>query len=418
MKLKTILCTSACAAALAACSALPNSGPSQYDIAYSAVGTNEPSTPPGVAKVGYVLVDIDERVVQNSVDIGPGSFFKSFNVSKGAAPEIFVGVGDILQLTIFESKSGGLFIPSDSGTRPGNYVSLPNQIVDRDGKIAVPYAGEISAAGRRIEDIQREVQDKLASRAIQPQVVVSIVEQNWSTVSVVGEVQGATKVRIRRGGDRVLDVIAQAGGIRHPGYEIYVTLQRGKKHATVFFNSLVEHPEENVYVAPGDTVYVHREPRRFLAFGSNGASASPGVITASNQINFDQEKVSLAEGVAKAGGLMDYRADPSQVFLYRVEPREILLAMHVDLSNFPSSQEFIPAIYRANFRDPSSYFFAQRFQLRMRDILYVSNADSVEIAKLLGFFGTVTSNVAGYAHDGGVANHGWTYLTKGKAPSF
>jgi polysaccharide biosynthesis/export protein len=398
---------------LAACSALPMSGPDYRDISGNAVTTLEAANLPAF---NYALVDLNQAVVSNAVDIGPGSFFKSFKTGKGPAPEILVGVGDVVQISIFESKSGGLFIPADSGTRPGNFVTLPTQTVDRKGTLSVPYAGEINAVGRSLPEIEREIESKLARRAIEPQAVVALTEQNSTMVSVVGEVNTAAKLKIRRSGERVLDMISQAGGIKYPGYETYVTLQRGKRKATVYFNSLVAHPDENVFVSPGDTIYVYREPRRFLAFGANGMSSASAAAGLSNQFNFDQERVSLAEGVAKSGGLMDDRANPGQIFLYRLEAREVLGTMGVDLTKFPPNQEAIPTVYRANFRDPASYFYAQQFPMRMRDVLYVSNADSVEVMKFLNFARGITSTVAGVTQDAAATSHGARYLATGHAP--
>jgi polysaccharide export outer membrane protein len=114
---------------------------------------------------------------------------------------------------------------------------------------------------------------------------------------------------------------------------------------------------------------------------------------------FEQERLSLNEAVAKAGGLLDTRASPSHVFLYRMEFRETLEALKVDLKKFPRDQKLIPTIYRANFRDPSSFFFAQGFPMRHKDIIYVSNADAVEISKFLAFLRTITSTIAGVADD-------------------
>jgi len=58
------------------------------------------------------------------------------NAAKARPPRprgITLGVGDVVSITIFE-PSGGLFVPSDAGARPGNFVTLPNQIVDSNGK--------------------------------------------------------------------------------------------------------------------------------------------------------------------------------------------------------------------------------------------------------------------------------------------
>jgi polysaccharide export outer membrane protein len=61
---------------------------------------------------------------------------------------ITFGIGDILGVTIFEAASGGLFIPSEGGVRPGNFVTIPTRDVDIHGNISIPYAGSIRASGR------------------------------------------------------------------------------------------------------------------------------------------------------------------------------------------------------------------------------------------------------------------------------
>jgi polysaccharide biosynthesis/export protein len=398
-------------AGLCACGELPLSGPRHKDILAGA--TTSVVNPPDAVAFEYALVDINQLVIANAVDVDAGSFFKTFGAAKGYAPEVRVGIGDVLQVTVFESKSGGLFIPADSGTRPGNFVSLPPQVVDYKGNITVPYAGAIPAAGRSITSIQANIEAQLADRAIEPKVIVAFTEQNATTVSVVGEVNSPKRTRVVQNGSRILDAIADAGGIKYPGYDTFVTLQRRSRKSTVFFNTLVKHPEENVYVIPGDTLYVYREPRRFVAFG---AFNSFGALGATGQFNFDQERLSLAEGVGRAGGLIDNQANPGAVFLYRLESREALLCMGVDVSRFPPQSDAIPTVYRANFRDPSSYFYAQQFPMRGKDILYVSNAESVEVTKFLVFLRTVTSTAGGVAEDGASARHGIRYLSTGTAP--
>jgi polysaccharide export outer membrane protein len=373
---------------LSACSSLPLSGPSANDI-LSGATTRARTTRKDVAAFRYAFVDINARVVHYAPSSTSGSLYKSFGKNAEPAPEVLVGVGDVIQVTIFESKSGGLFVPADSGSRPGNFVQFPAQIVDRSGNIAVPYAGKVGAKGKSLIDLQNEIESKLAKRALEPQVIVSMTEQNSSMVSVVGEVRTPTKLRIRRNGERILDMIAQSGGTTHPGYDSYVTLHRGKRKVTVYFNTLVNKPRENIFVSPGDTIYVSHKPRRFAVFGAHAASGTG----TSNQYNFDQENMTLVEGVAKAGGLLDDRADPKRVFLYRAEPRNVLRRMRVDLRRFPRRQKLIPTIYHANLRDPAGYFFAQRFPMKLNDVVYISNADSVRVTKFLSFLGGSASNL-------------------------
>lgn len=396
MRMRGLLLCALTAAQLSACSALPASGPNYFDIADGAAASML-SERDAVA-FNYVLLDINRLVLDNVADIGPDSFFRSFGRGQGPAPVIRIGVGDIVQVSIFESASGGLFIPSEAGVRPGNFITLPPQEVDRSGNVTVPYAGSVPVVGRTVPEVQRDIEARLAKRAIEPQVLVTLVERNASEVTVVGDVVGAAnRFKILPGGERVLDVISKAGGLKYPGYEAFVTLQRGQQRATVYFPTLVNNPAENIYVRPGDTIYVYREQQKFVAIGALGTVGQTSGLT--GQFAFEQEHLSLNEAVAKAGGLLDARADPGQVFLYRLEHRQVLERMKVDLRAFPPEQDMIPVVYRANFRDPSSFFFTQAFPMRHKDVIYVSNADSVEVSKFLTYLVQIPSSVSGIAAD-------------------
>jgi polysaccharide export outer membrane protein len=192
-------------------------------------------------------------------------------------------------------------------------------------------------------------------------------------------------------------MISKAAGLKYPGYELFVTLQRGRQRATVYFPTLINNPEENIFVTPGDTIYVYREQQKFVAIGALGTVGQTSGLT--GQFAFEQERLSLNEAVAKAGGLLDFRANPGQVFLYRLEHREVLERLKVDLRAFPPEQVMIPVVYRANFRDPSSFFFAQSFPMRHKDVIYVSNADSVEVTKFLAYFLQYSSTTSGIGAD-------------------
>jgi polysaccharide export outer membrane protein len=272
------------------------------------------------------------------------------------------------------------------------------QEVDRSGNVTVPYAGLVPVVGRTITDVQRDIESRLSKRAIEPQVVVTLPERNASEVTVVGEVLAvANKFKIRPGGERVLDMISRAAGLKYPGYELFVTLQRGGRRATVYFPTLVNSPAENIFVAPADTLYVYREQQKFVAVGALGTVGQTSGLT--GQFAFDQEHLSLNEAVARAGGLLDFRANPGQVFLYRLEHRQMLERLKIDLQGFPPEQVMIPVVYRANFRDPSSFFFAQSFPMRHKDVIYVSNADAVEVGKFLGYLLLFTSSTSGAVDD-------------------
>lgn len=347
----------------AGCSIMPMSGPEDHVIK-SEQTVNGPE---------YGLVKLTPTVVDIVREYGPGAIAGSFPDNR-PPPSIKFGIGDVVAVSIFEAAAGGLFIPAEAGVRPGNFVSLPNQNVDSAGFITVPYAGAIKANGRTPSEIQQDIVKAIGNRAIEPQVVVSLITQNTSLISVLGEVNTPTRLTANAAGERILDVISRAGGPKGQGWETWVTLERHGKRATVPFGALVYTPMNNIWVHPGDTIYVYREPQIFLAFGASGAQG---------QFPFDMWKINMAQAMAKAGGLLDAQAEPSGVYVYRREPRELAERLGVDCSKFVGPT--VPIVYNADFRDPAAYFLATKFDMRDKDVLFAANAATVDTAKFLQF---------------------------------
>jgi len=205
---------------------------------------------------------------------------------------------------------------------------------------------------------------------------------------VLGDVTAPAKLELNPGGERVLDVISRAGGISTPNAETTITLQRNGTTATVPFDMLLSSPKENIYVYPGDVIFANRDRRTYLAFGASGLNG---------RIDFEDSNLTLGEAVAKAGGLLDSRADPGQVFLYRLVSPETLSAMGMPVT--AKAEKGFPVVFRINMRDPSTYFLAQQFPMEDKDIIYVSNSNSVELVKFLDIINSATSGVAGPAAD-------------------
>ncbi len=305
-----------------------------------------------------------------------------FNDHRGPT-SLKIGVGDIVSVTIYELGVGGLFFPLEGGLRQGNYITLPNQEVDNLGNISVPYAGSIRARGRTMVEIQNAIVSALKSRALDPQAVVSLIEQRAALISVLGEVGTPTRFRASAGGERVLDAISRAGGPRAAGHETWVLLERGSKIAVTPFEALIREPANNIYVRPQDTIYLFKEAQTFLAFGATERQG---------QFAFDQWRLSLAEAIARSGGLSDSRAEPSWVFLYRLERRETV--EKIDPKCLVSDAALIPVIYEIDLRDPASYFLASRFPMRDKDVLMVSNSRTVEATKFMTYIRSVSQTIS------------------------
>jgi len=202
-------------------------------------------------------------------------------------------------------------------------------------------------------------------------------------VSILGDVRSPAEVEVGPRGERLLDIISRAGGLSAPSVETYVTVVRGGRQATALFLTIVDDPSENIFVFPGDTIYVNRERRTYLVFGAAGANG---------RFDFDESDLTLGEALGKAGGLLDGRADPSQVYLYRLVPRSTLERVGVSVERFYG--EMIPVVFQADLTEPSMFFATQRFRMQDKDLLYISNASSVELTKFLDMIKGVASTAA------------------------
>ena len=151
--------------------------------------------------------------------------------------------------------------------------------------------------------------------------------------------------------------------------------------ATVPFMRITKDIAQKIFVHPGDVVTVLRKPRTFMAFGATGRNA---------EIQFGRDELNLATALGEAGGLIDNRADPSAVFVFRHEPAKFVQDIHPE-SQLASEEQSVPVVYCIDFSKPSGYVYANSFQMRDGDILYVSDAAGAEVQKFLQILGSGTA---------------------------
>jgi polysaccharide export outer membrane protein len=369
-------------ALLPACSLLPGTGPTSDAVQGNATAGLRSTT-----ALPYALIDVSADTIgflsQPNLITFQGEF-----PDKRPKPQQVAGVGDVLNVSIFEAAPGGLFTPATAaGARPGNFVDLPPQAVDQKGSIYVPYAGEIPAAARTLPEIQQAIVARLRNRAIEPQVVVSLNQQHSSVVSVLGDVNTPGVLALNSVGERLLALIARAGGPKFEAVESYVTLQRDGKKVRVLLSRVVHDPNENIFIRPNDVIFITREAPTFTALGA----LNQNVFGFNSEIAFDVETLTLAQAIGKAGGLNDNQSDPAEVFVYRYEDRRFVEKFGVDTKRFVYDR--IPTIYHLNIRDPSGMLLAAGFQMRTKDVMYVANAKVVDYYKLLGLINNTAASV-------------------------
>src|SRR5262249_13578465 len=148
---------------------------------------------------------------------------------------------------------------------------------------------------------------------------------------------------------------------KDPVEKITLQVTRGATARSLPLSAVISDPHENVVLQPGDVVTALYQPMSFTALGATGKS---------DEVNFEAQGISLAQALARAGGVVDARADAQGVFIFRFEANA---ALHWPRPPSTTPEGKVPVIYRLNLEDPRSFFVAQSFRIENKDVLYVAN---------------------------------------------
>lgn len=369
--------------ALTGCSTfLPSSGPSASDVV---------ETPDTATHAGIKVVEMSPAMVQRAImSQRRASLSDALGASAATVPKLTIGSGDAVEVSIWEAPPGALFGSSQVDPRTGSSSSarvatLPEQVVNGGGNINVPFAGSIRALGRTPQEVEEEIARRLKSKANDPQVLVRILRNSTSTVTVMGEVNNSNRLSLTPRGERLLDALAAAGGFRQPVGKITIRVTRevteqGRRSTRVVslpLETVITDPSQNILLQPGDVITALYQPNSFTVLGA----------TAKNEeINFEAQGITLAQALARAGGLQDARANPGGVFIFRFEDP----AMLGGAGTGPTTADGkIPVVYRVDLKDPATFFMAQEFPMRNKDVMYVANAPAAELQKFMNLLSGV-----------------------------
>ena len=375
-------------ATLGACSSLGSSGPSA-DAIKSANGE-----PVGLANIQ--VVDVTDAVARR---VMASSHTTLFSESLGDAAPVgsIVGPGDVLEVTVWEAPPAVLFgtsasfgasssssaLSSTSGV--GQRTPMPEMMVDGQGMIHFPFAGAVPAAGRTPRQIEREIEQRLSRKAHDPQVAVRLVTNASANVTVVGEVTTNARVPLTPRGERLLDIIATAGGVKQPVGKTTIRITRGDRVVTLPLETIIHDPAQNIRLQADDVVTALYQPFSFTSLGATGTSA---------EVEFEATGITLSQALGRASGIKDDRADIRGVFIFRLEdPAALDPAVAATARRTPDGR--IPVVYRINLRDPASFFVAQSFPIENKDILYVSTAPLSDFQRFVSIISSLAFTALG-----------------------
>lgn len=350
------LLMSAAVIGLSGCASLPVSGPTGHEIRRAAIDKT--------TQYPFTLVEVETA---ENLPPSRGSPLPSLSPLP-PQPTDLIGPGDVLNVTVYEAGVS-LFgtaiktavVAGASGVDTSSSAEkLPPVRVDDYGYIKIPFVGRMRAAGRTAVELQTIIQNGLRGMSQDPQVMVSIEQSITNSVIMVGEVAKPGRLVLSTNKESLLDAIALAGGYRGSAKDAIVRVQRDGQIFEIRLSELLDMPQEDLRVAPGDRITLVSRPQSFSILGAPSKS---------DEVVFPRDKLTLAEAVAIAGGASPNAGDAAAVFVFRYAPQ----------ANGPDR----PTVYHLNMMRAGAYLLSQRFMIYDRDVLYIGNARANQPAKLV-----------------------------------
>src|SRR5690349_15552016 len=270
------------AAALPGCSHLPGSG-----FMRSTVEPGDDSKTNGIQ-----FVEVTDEVARQLLSQRASKLFSETLGNKVPSTEI-LRAGDVLDVTIWEAPpsvlfTGGVEIRGVASTGAPRSTTFPDQMVNSEGSINIPFAGRIQVVGRLPRQVEEDIAGRLKGIANQPQVLVRRTANLSSDVTVVGEFARSARIPLSPRGETLLDILAAVGGVRQPVNKTMIQVTRGKVIQSMPLDTIIRDPNQNVPLQPGDVITALFQPYSFTALGAVGRSA---------EVDFEAKGITLAQAL-------------------------------------------------------------------------------------------------------------------------
>jgi polysaccharide biosynthesis/export protein len=349
--------------ALPGCASLPSAGPTARQVTGA--------LKPGAAEV----IAIIPGTVSGESAIRTETL--GWTLSDGKEPSDWIVAGDRLSISAYEvgySLFGSAAASAEGNPAGSSTRAFPPIVVPESGAIDFPYAGRLRVAGLTPEEVGNLLEGRLRAKSRYIEVLVTAEPGPGRSAVVSGDVVKPGRVGLSGARERLLDAVALAGGPSARRADTVVRLTRGNQVGELRLDEVSAGSPANVILVPGDRIELSRLTRTLTVLG-----AAQKVT----EIAFDSTELTLSEALARAGGPLDEKADARGVFIFRYEARQ----------REDGTAKLQPVIYKLDLIDPASYFAAQRFQMRPRDVMLIANARSNQVGKFIQMVNQLTAPV-------------------------
>ncbi|WP_296653478.1 polysaccharide biosynthesis/export family protein [Paraburkholderia sp.] len=335
--------------------------------------SNQPKQQLTVHLIDSQLVMQQAQVSATPQVIPPSRYHDAANYIYHIAPQ------DILGVTVFDhpeltTPQGSTFSAGGNTTQTvGQALSQPytsalpgqadpyGQTVASDGTIYFPFVGRVRAAGKTPSQLRDQLASGLAPYVKNPQVDVRVLAYRSQKVQVTGDVKTPGPLAMSDVPLTLVDAITRSGGTTDNADINRVRLTRGGKLYVLDADRMLDGGDtsQNVMLQDGDVINIpDRTDSRIFVMGE---------VKTPTQTSLIRGKLTIADALTQAGGILDTDANPRQVFVMR------------GMKDNPTQ----PDIYRLDMTQPDAIMLSSQFQLKPLDVVYVGTAASATFNRVL-----------------------------------
>jgi polysaccharide biosynthesis/export protein len=353
---KLALTSVAMSAVLSACAVAPGMRMVRQPELPVSDGTESPRSTQVQIPITDINIDLIKKMRDAQTQASDDEVRKLF----GQPGPYTLGVGDVLQITVWDHPelAAALGAQSQSNARP--YDPAQGYVVDGNGNVQVPYAGDIHVAGLRVEQVQQTVYTALSKVFIKPQVTVRVASFRAKLVYVDGEVHTPGGIPINDVPMTLYEAITRAGGFSSTADQSRMVLVRDGVSYRLNLSRMLARDQN-----PAKILLKNGDLLRVVSRDDNGVYVMGEVTKPLTAIPMKSGQLTLSDALSQAGSLNSTTADAAQLYVIR------------------DATGNAPQVFHLDAHSPVSMVLANQFELQPKDVVYVDGNSLVRISRVL-----------------------------------
>lgn len=351
-----LLMSVAASAVLSACAVAP--GMRMTTPATLSVASGNSEVPPTEMQIPITDINVALTQRMREADAQANAVQLGELMSK---PEPYtLGAGDVLQITVWDHPE--LMAALGAQTQTNNRPFDPAQgfVIDSNGNVQMPYAGNVHVAGLRVDQSQQAVYTALSKVFVRPQVTVRVASFRAKQVYVDGEVRAPGAVPINDVPLTLFEAVNRAGDFSTTADQSRMVLVRDGVSYRLNLTSMLSSDQN-----PSKILLKNGDLLRVVSRDDNGVFVMGEVNKPVTAIPMKSGKLTLSDALSQAGSVNSASADAAQLYVIR------------------GSSDTTPRVFHLDARSPVAMVLANQFELQPKDVVYVDGNGLVRFSRVL-----------------------------------